>query len=479
MALTAASAAQIACAPARETNVDDLAQMYAPLPNSSAPRPDPIVFLPGLLGSELTDARDGKVLWGRFLGGTIDMHDPEYLRAVALPMTGGAALADLTDDVHASNVLTTAQVEIGRRVFSINAYPGVLTGLLVAERDDVEGVTTRRELARTARSVPQDFHETPARPVAFDWRRDLSEAARALHEKIERVVDAQLAEAEREGKIRAREDVRIDVGAHSLGSQVVRYYLRYGTTPLPDDGSLPQITWAGAKHVRRVILVAPPNNGSLHALSTLMYGDRPMMLLPKWPPALVCSYPAMFQLMPHPDLEPVLYSDDGTKVDLYDVETWERYDWGPFAPNQDRILEAIMPEVPDRRARLRKARAFVLMALNRAAQMHVALDRRVEGGPGITYHLFASDAVDTESRYWIDRASGKIVRTETTAGDGVVTRQSALADMRLVNDPRDRIDSAIPWSSVHFGDGDHLSLLGDPNLVDNLLYMIFQQPVQR
>ncbi len=43
-----------------------------------------------------------------------------------------------------------------------------------------------------------------------------------------------------------------------MGGLVLRYYLRYGAQPLPEDGSIPRLTWAGAANVANAILVATP-----------------------------------------------------------------------------------------------------------------------------------------------------------------------------------------------------------------------------
>ena len=44
---------------------------------------------------------------------------------------------------------------------------------------------------------------------------------------------------------------------------------RYGGADLPPDGTPPAPTWAGARHVERLIMVGTPNAGSLEALGLL------------------------------------------------------------------------------------------------------------------------------------------------------------------------------------------------------------------
>ncbi len=68
-------------------------------------------------------------------------------------------------------------------------------------------------------------------------------------------------------------NVKFDIAAHSMGGLVARYYLRYGTSELPDDGTLPEITWAGARHVDNLVMIGTPNSGSLDSLINLVAGD--------------------------------------------------------------------------------------------------------------------------------------------------------------------------------------------------------------
>ena len=113
---------------------------------------------------------------------------------------------------------------------------------------------TRLELRKQARRAePYEFM------FPYDWRRDISEHAVALDALVNRAVDRVV-----EGKGVPRDSVKLDMMGHSMGGLVLRYYLRYGTQPLPEDGSLPPLTWAGAKHARRVIIAGSPNSGSTH-----------------------------------------------------------------------------------------------------------------------------------------------------------------------------------------------------------------------
>lgn len=122
-------------------------------------------------------------------------------------------------------------------------------------------------------------------------------------------------------------------------------------------------------------------------------------------------------------------------------------------------------------------RAYVARCLARAEQFHRALDVPAKPPPGTTLHLFAGDRYEMPYRVLIDRTTGRIERIDEAWGDDFVTRRSALADENEFRDLRQRVQSPTHWSSVHFVSGDHLEMLGEATLVDNLLYLLLRAPV--
>lgn len=44
-----------------------------------------------------------------------------------------------------------------------------------------------------------------------------------------------------------------------MGGLIARYYLRYGTENLNENGSLPQLSWAGSKLVEHLVVIGTPN----------------------------------------------------------------------------------------------------------------------------------------------------------------------------------------------------------------------------
>jgi len=138
----------------------------------------PIVIVAGFLGSVLEDRDSGRVVWGRFLAGEQRSFLPEVQRRLALPMTGGASLPALRDNVVPVRIMSNAQVKLGPIEVTANAYPGLLFGILSGiETRTGSSTPSTRELRKQARSREADESNVASlMPVAYDWRRDITEA---------------------------------------------------------------------------------------------------------------------------------------------------------------------------------------------------------------------------------------------------------------------------------------------------------------
>ena len=143
----------------------------------------------------------------------------------------------------------------------------------------------------------------------YDWRLDNVENARRLHGFILQKQDYVRRELERRYEIEDA-DVKFDIVAHSMGGLLTRYYMRYGNAPLPEDGSLPELTWAGAEHVERLILVGPPNAGSVDTLIQLTEGVKLGPFTPRYDAALLGTMPPAYPLLPRTRPRP-LAAEDG------------------------------------------------------------------------------------------------------------------------------------------------------------------------
>ncbi|MBW2698519.1 MAG: hypothetical protein JRE70_18695 [Deltaproteobacteria bacterium] len=434
---------------------------------------EPMVIVTGFLGSNLVDRESGHEVWGLFLAGEQRVWRADVQRRIALPMTGGETLAEMRDQVVADGVMQNGEIQIAGQRFTVNTYPGLLWGILrgLGEPGSAGDTPSKRELRSATRAAESD--STPRiHGVAFDWRRDLSESAEALDVAV-RAAHREKLELGLEG-----DAARVDIIAHSMGTLVTRYYLRYGTQTLEPDGSLPVLDWRGAQLVRRVVLVAPPNNGSLEALRDVTQGGSPEFPIPSHPPALLATFVSLYQMVPHEGSGAVVYADDGSPVDFFAVETWDRLGWGPLGNDQQEVLRNLLPHLPTDEARRAVARDYVALCLARAVQLNAALDIPSRPPAGTTMHLFLGDTIDTPGRVEVDRHSGELVKYDYEPGDKTVTRHSALGRMRREPHPRGRLESPVHWTSVHIVDGDHLSMVASPTLLNDALYLLLEAPAR-
>lgn len=418
-------------------------------------RASTIVFVPGIMGSELYDTSDGQPVWGTFWsGGAWE----DTLVKMALPLAIDEPVSALEDSVVPGGELLVAELALQSGAIRARGYPGLFEGLVQA--------LTEADTHHTPTALSIEDAVAGRDPVlgfGYDWRREIASEVQRLHEVV-------LA-ASRERQLRTG-NPRIDIIAHSMGNLLVRWYLRYGTAPVPDDDSLPELTWAGVQYVERVLLVAPPNKGEARALEVLLRGAEQHPLLPVYPPAVVATFPSAYQLLPRLEDARVVYSDTGEPVDVYDVKVWEGFGWGPFSEDQDDELRVLMPGVETRAERLALLRRHMAACLIHARRFHRALDVPAHPPPELRMHAFAGDAHPTLAVLRVNRQTGATAWADPEPGDGTLTRTSALGQSRT--------DLEAPPvfhpDSVHFNRANHLQMVGDRAFLDQALYLLLEEP---
>jgi hypothetical protein len=430
---------------------------------------NPVIVIPGVLGSRLVDTSNDRIAWGAFLGAYADPRTPEGARSVALPMRPGAPLAALRDEVVPDGVLESVRVSVLGLPVEQQAYVSILRTLGVGGYRD-------EQLAR-AGAIDYGTDHFTCFQFDYDWRRDNVENAQRLHAFILE----KRAYVRRELRARygiEREEIRFDIVAHSMGGLLARYYLRYGDAPLGDEGELPALTWAGAAHVERLVMVGTPNAGSAMALRDLVEGTKLAFILPRYPAAVLGTMPAIYQLLPRTRHGPVR-DEAGRVLDLYDPEVWERYGWGLASPHGGDVLARLLPSVADPDERRAIALDHLRKSLARAQRFHAALDRPA-AAPSHTYlHLFAGDARATPA-VLVARDDGGLEVAVVAPGDDTVLRSSAVMDERIGRESspewRPGLQSPIDWRDVTFVFTGHLDMTRDPAFTDNILYRLLDAP---
>lgn len=260
-----------------------------------------------------------------------------------------------------------------------------------------------------------------------------------------------------------------------MGGLVARYYLRYGAADLPEDGSLPEITWAGAQHVDHLVIIGTPNAGSVASLQNLINGVSVDSLFPRYPAAMLGTMPALYELLPRGRHHPLKNVKGEPVTDLFNPELWKNQQWGLADPGQEPVLKLLLPGIENPEQRRDIALDHQAKALRRARQFTAAMDVPAKPPDSLKLFLIAGDAEITKKKAQINPEGGiKII--ETGPGDGTVLRSSALMDERMPNNLHRRLISPIRWNQVLFIFSDHLGLTRDPAFTDNVLYFLLESP---
>lgn len=438
----------------------DLGAIYNDAARGIGSERNPVIVIPGILGSKLEHPESETPVWGSFIFGAANPESAEGARLVALPMQQGVPLRDLRDDVVPTEVLDNLTLDIAIiRGVEFAAYVDILKTLAVGEyRDSTLGESGAVDYG--------GLHYTCFQ-FPYDWRRDVSEQAAGLHALVQEAIALQP-----EGS-----PSRVDVVAHSMGGLVLRYYLRYGPDPLPADGSLPELDWEGAQYIENAILIGTPSAGSVLSLEQLVKGvNFAALITPTYNPAVLGSMPAIYQLLPRTRHARVIDDETREAIDLYDVNMWERLNWGLADPSQDAVLRQLLPDVRDPGERRAIALDHLRKSLEKAEQFHRALDVPASPPLGTTINLVAGDAEDTPDVLEVDRNTGGLRVVRVSPGDNTVTRASALMDERVGEGYTPRLRTPIAFDDVQFLTSNHLGLTKDPLFVNFVLYTLLERP---
>lgn len=445
-----------------------LSIIYSPSAKFHGPDRNPIIVIPGLLGSRLRDPGSGKLIWGAFDSEGVDPSTDEGFRLISLSPDPPRSIGEAQDGIKTDGVLDHINLSIAGIAFVLQAYAEILATLGVGGyRDEALGLGGEIDYGREHFTCFQ---------FAYDWRLDNVANARRLRDFIREKRIYVQGEYKKHFNI-ANADVKFDIVAHSMGGLVARYFAMFGGDDLPADGSTPKPTWEGAKYVDRTIMVGTPNGGSLDALRALVEGrDFGAPIIPSYRSSLLGSFPSIYQLLPRARFNSVVSSDTSKPIDIMDPETWHRLGWGLAAPKVESDLALLMPKIADPAERRRIALDFQSRALARAKQFMAALDQPATPPPNAEFMVVAGDAIQTEARMTVDPKSGALSVADTAPGDGLVLRSSAVLDERFGQTWQPNVRSPLKLTRALFLPDEHLALTRSPIFRDNVLYWLLEEP---
>lgn len=454
--------------PIPSSKIPDFGSIYNKSAQYQGMEKNPVIVIHGILGAKLVDSNSGRNVWGEFSGSAFLPHDAEGMRMFSFPMEFDVPLHELKDSIIPRGALENIEVQLLGLSLRLNAYGNILQVLGSAQES----------LPSVRKKYGLDYGEDHFKSFQFsyDWRRDIAENAKALSEFIELKKTYIQAEYLRRYGV-SKDDIKFDIVAHSMGGLIARYYLMYGASDLPSDGSQPVVSWAGAPRIEKMIMIGTPNNGILEPFLELVNGVRFIPLIPqaKYEAALLGTFPSYYQLFPPKEIHAVVDSIDGSDINIYDPELWISMGWGLASPDQNKILRALLPHAANDNVRREIALDHLKKCLHRAERIVDALHVEPEPPSTVAFYLFAGDSESTDAVVSVNKNDFSLRVIEQAPGDGIVLRSSALMDKRFKDQWSNRLQSPIPWKSVMFVFADHLRITEDPSFIDNLLFKLLEE----
>ncbi len=424
-------------------------------------RREPIILIPGTLGSRLHNVKTGQIAWGSFSATISELDDD-----LDLPIDG-PRLTDNRDNVQAYRVLDLAEVLQGEGDGEVRFYAEIIE-------------TLTSTLGYRVAYGRRFYRGQDLFVFFYDWRRSNVDAAVQLGEFISGI-----------RRDLGTPDMKFAFLGVSNGGLIARYYLKHGGRDVvsgqPVDAPISS-TNAGHSDATRLITLCTPQTGTLDALKLMHEGYSPAPLARRHPPETIFSMPAGYELLPDPG-QPCFVDATGKplELDLWSAANWEKYGISVFCPGEkEKLHYRILAQFNDDRdregifnAEMERRRKHLTLCLTHAARFK----RAISGIPSVpmvaicgvnipTLHRVAvvqdGDEWDFvfEPRFtW--RKSEPVVGAMFGMGDGVVTRRSALGEYLPESPPNLRAQGQALRSSlqsVHLTPCRHREMFDEPLL---------------
>jgi len=446
----------------QQREVADIAAIYQRAARQDLTTRNPVIVIPGVMGSNLVAMESAKSIWGDFQ--QRDSH--QSMRLIGLPIKLGTPLDQLHSLSESDGTLGELKSKVAGMTVRMSFYGDVLTAL---------GVGSYSGKAKLRSKHIPDYDVGDSASVAFefsyDWRRSLDESAAALQQFITQAT--RFLQLQRGNN----DSIKFDIVAHSMGGLVLRYFLQYGGQRIPYDGSLPRLTWAGAQKVATAVIVGTPNGGSLKVMDRLVSGLPKTPLTPAYGPMITGTMPSLYQLMPRSRHKPFIMPGHTESPDLFDPDTWLSMQWGLASKSRETELAKLLQGVSSAAERRDIAIEHLDKCLKNAKAFHAAMDVYAPSRPAhLRLHLFAGDGKPTPELCTLSKDNRRLEFLRYAPGDGTVLRSSALLDERVGSEWTPRLASPLQWDSVMFLPSTHMGLTRDPVFIDNVLFMLLEKP---
>jgi len=434
----------------------DFKKMFTP--HLSRIEDNPVIIIPGMIGSRLVDGKTGKMAWGSLR--TSQIFRLSEREDIALPIDS-LPIGDNRDDIVSKGIIDRYEFPI--EIIEFTVYRELLYMF--------------EEIGYRLGDIRNPKPEDNLYVFDYDWRRDNVENAKILAERIEHIK-----------KVAKNPHMRFNLLCHSMGGLIGRYYMRYGGRDVLGQSPNFKVTCEGAKNIKRLILIGIPNLGSMPVFEYLHKGLD--LTIVKYPPYIMFTMPSIYQLLPPRYINSFVDENgDYVEIDLYDIQNWKKFDWSVYS---EKINAGIKSRYKVRfkddweaefKAFEVKRDRFIEAALKRADLFHKALNFKSKRKIPCEIILFGGDMVWTKNKailakdkksgkwqtyFWDRRLSEKILMP----GDGIVTRESLLGVPVASTTKNSWADSPIEISFALFVARRHENIHKDATFQNNLLHIL-------
>jgi len=245
------------------------------------------------------------------------------------------------------------------------------------------------------------------------------------------------------------------------------------------------VTWAGARRLNTVALVAVPNGGSIHSLEAMLYGNRVGLSYTTLAASVIARMPSVYQIIP-PKGAAALLDSAGKEIDadLHDLATWERFGWGPYSSTSLRRLS----DLEHNRDRV-GYEEFLRAVLQRARDFHRVLAAVPTTPCPVKVTAIGGDCMPTLARCIVPDKRGSFPRFEPLnrheadvmfeAGDGRVTRVSVLGAHLPGAEDSESGSGYAEVARTFIGSADHHGIYKEPTFQSVLLRQLLRPPRRR
>lgn len=360
----------------------------------------PIIFVPGTMGTRLADDHTSQIVWGDFGPDHASGRTTEGQLGLALPMAVGHPLCQLRDTVSPVAAIETMRIQM---------LPGLKPRVNYYHRTFVTLA------AATVQS--DDQHTSNLFVFPYDWRRSGDENA-VLLSRFVASVKTHLTRT-----TGWKPSQKLDLIAHSGGTQIARYFLRYGGQMLPRDGSLPQLNPKVAEGFANIVLLGPPNGGTITSLFATANGHQVHPVLPYYARPISGSMPGIYQLIPRARDGVLIDPVTRAHLDPLDYDLWVKNGWGLANPDCDQSLAIVLPDANSPSERRRIALDHLKKCLSQARHFQMALDVPAPKPKGLRLVLVIGEGTKTVSAAFAHPF--KLKQGATCDGDRTVPSFSA------------------------------------------------------